>query len=170
MCESLGRDYPAGLPFALGAKAIDARFWIGLFQLGLIYERLGNNEAALDALKQAEASSSNSKMISLRGYILARTGRTKEAEDVLSALKDIARSRYVPPYAMALVHAGLGQTDLAFEWLDRAIKEKDVHLVWLVADPKWDPYRKDPRFRRSSSAVTSCAPLPPPEPHQRATA
>ena len=42
--EYLGRDYAAGLPFALGAKAIDARFWIGLFQLGLIYERLGNNE------------------------------------------------------------------------------------------------------------------------------
>ena len=103
---------------------------------------------ALDALKQAEAFSSNSKMASLRGYILARMGRTNEAEEVLSSLRDMARERYVPPYAMALVHAGLGQTDLTFQWLDKAVNENDVHLVWLVEDPKWDPYREDPRFRR----------------------
>ena len=87
-------------------------------------------------------------MPSLRGYILARTGRTTEAEPVLTTLKGTASERYVPSYAMALVHAGLGQTDQAFKWLDKAANERDVHLVWLVADPKWDPYRKDPRFHR----------------------
>jgi hypothetical protein len=47
---------------------------------------------------------------------------------------------------MALVYAGLGQRDSAFEWLDRAYAARDVHLVFL-ADPKWDPFREDPRFR-----------------------
>ena len=41
----------------------------------------------------------------------------------------------------------LARSDLAFEWLDKATNDQDVHLVWLVADPKWDPYREDPRFR-----------------------
>jgi len=36
----------------------------------------------------------------------------------------------------------------AAEWLDRAVELRDVHLVWLTQDSKWDPYRDDPRFRR----------------------
>ena len=97
--------------------------------------------------EKAEALSGNSKMLSLRGYILAKSGRTNQAEEVLRTLKGIDRERYVPPYAMALVYAGLGQCDSAFEWLDRAYAARDVHLVFLP-DPKWDDFREDPRFRR----------------------
>jgi hypothetical protein len=62
-------------------------------------------------------------------------------------LKNIGREKYFPPYAIALVHAGLDQRDLAFQWLERAVEERDVHLVWLTQDAKWDPFRDDPRFR-----------------------
>jgi hypothetical protein len=65
---------------------------------------------------------------------------------VLKTLEAAARDRYVPPYALALVHAGLGDRDLAFELLDRAYSERDVHLIFLPVDPKWDEYRQDPRF------------------------
>ena len=73
--------------------------------------------------------------------------RRREAEAVLTTLEAIARERYVPPYALALVHAGLGQRDLTFEWLGRAYAARDVHLTWLPQDAKWDPFRDDPRFR-----------------------
>jgi hypothetical protein len=46
----------------------------------------------------------------------------------------------------ALVYAGLREIDVAFEWLRRAKKEHDVHLVFLTVDPKWDFLRSDPRF------------------------
>ena len=45
------------------------------------------------------------------------------------------------PYALALVHAGLGDADAAFEWLDRAYAARDVHLIFLTVDVKWDRYR-----------------------------
>jgi tetratricopeptide (TPR) repeat protein len=146
--EFLAGDYSKGLQFANDAMALGPSFWIGHFQLALVHERLGNSALALEALKKAEASAGgNSKMVSLRGYILAKSGRTKEAEQVLSTLKGISKERYVPPYAMALVHAGLDQRDSAFEWLNRAQEERDVHLVWLPEDPKWDDFRGDARFR-----------------------
>ncbi len=52
----------------------------------------------------------------------------------------------MPPYAFALIHAGLGDADAAFDWLDRACDARDVHLVFIPVDPKWDRYRTDPRF------------------------
>jgi DNA-binding winged helix-turn-helix (wHTH) protein/TolB-like protein/Tfp pilus assembly protein PilF len=145
----LARDYPAALEFAQRATTIAPSFWIGQLRLAEVYERQGNTELALEALEKAQALSGNSKMLSLRGYILAKSGRTHEAEEVLRALKSIARDgRYVPPYAMALVYAGLGQRDSAFEWLERGYAALDVHLIFLLTDPKWDDFREDPRFRR----------------------
>jgi hypothetical protein len=47
---------------------------------------------------------------------------------------------------MALVHAGLGQRDQALEWLERAFDVRDVHLVFLTIDPKWDPFRANAHF------------------------
>ena len=85
-------------------------------------------------------------MVSLRGYIFAKLGRADESREVLRTLVAIARERYVPPYAMALVHAGLGEPDASFEWLERAFELRDVHLIFLPVDPKWDPFRADPRF------------------------
>jgi DNA-binding winged helix-turn-helix (wHTH) protein/TolB-like protein/Tfp pilus assembly protein PilF len=146
--RALARDYSSALEFAKQATAVGPSFWIAHLRLAEIYERLGNSEQALEALEKAQALSGNSKMLSLRGYILAKSGRTNEAEEVLRTLKSIARERYVPPYAMALVYAGLGQRESLFEWLDRAYAARDVHLIFLLGDPKWDDFREDPRFRR----------------------
>jgi len=65
---------------------------------------------------------------------------------VLRKLEADSHERYVPPFAMALVHAGLDERDAMFEWLDKAYAARDVHLIYLPVDPKWDPYRSDPRF------------------------
>jgi TolB-like protein/DNA-binding winged helix-turn-helix (wHTH) protein/Tfp pilus assembly protein PilF len=149
----MARDYPPALVFAQQATTLGPSFWIGHYHVAVVYERLGNSELALKALEETEALTANSKNLSLRGYILAKSGRTNEAEDVLRTLKSVAREgvvreRYVPPYAFALVYAGLGQPDSAFKWLEDAYKVRDVHLVFLAAgDPKWDALREDPRFR-----------------------
>ena len=161
--EFQARNYSAGLQFARRATTLGSSFWIAHYMLATIEERLGRDEAALAALAKAEAFSPNSKMPSLRGYILAKQGRRHDAEAVLTTLEAIARERYMPPYAMALVHAGLGQRDLAFEWLERAYAARDVHLTWLPQDAKWDPFRDDRRFR---DLLTRCGfgGLPPPHP------
>jgi hypothetical protein len=101
-------------------------------------------EAFQDA---ARLSSGNTKAMALRGHVLARLGRAAEARDIVKTLEALSRERYVPPYTIALVHAGLGERDAAFASLDRAYEARDVHLVFLPVDPRWDAYRSDPRFR-----------------------
>ncbi len=141
------RDYPAAAHFARQALVVDPEFWIAQLHLAQVAVELGDYDLALDALNKAgRLSAGNTKALSLRGYIFAKTGRTGEALEILQTLEAIARERFVPPYAMALVHAGLGHTGLALDWLDRAFDAHDVHLVFLTIDPKWDPFRTEPRF------------------------
>ena len=141
------RDYPGAVEAATHAIGLDPEFWIGHMSRAQAYEQLGQYDRALeDATSAARFSNQNSKALSFRGYVLAKAGRPDEARQVLNALRKAAQRRYVPPYALALIHAGLGETDAVFEWLDRAYTVRDVHLIFLTVDPKWDPYRSDPRF------------------------
>lgn len=141
------RDYPAAVEHARRAVLIDSEFWIGSMQLAQAYGQLSQTDLALAALADAARfSGGNSKATSLRGYLLAKNGRATEARAVLRQLEDDARERYVPPFATALVYAGLGERDAVFEWLDKAYAARDVHLIYLPVDPKWDPYRADARF------------------------
>lgn len=141
------RDYTGALEYANRAIALDQEFWIGHQMRGQALEQLGDDDLALQALAEAaRRSGQNSKPLSLKGYILGRSGRTAEARDLLSALETASSQRYVPPYALALVHAGLGDTDAVFASLNRAYAARDVHLMFLTVDVKWNRYRKDPRF------------------------
>jgi TolB-like protein/DNA-binding winged helix-turn-helix (wHTH) protein/Tfp pilus assembly protein PilF len=141
------RDYRLAVEYARRAVLIDSKSWVGYFELAQAYEQIGEADLAMVALTDAARfSGGNSAPISLRGYLLAKAGRATEARQVLSRLEADSRERYVPPSAMALVHAGLGETKELFEWLDKAYAARDVRLIYLPVDSKWDPYRSDPRF------------------------
>ena len=143
----VGRDNAAALDFARQAIVVDPHFWIGQFQLAQAYEQTGEVALALLATDEAgRLSGGNSKASSLRGYILAKQGKIAEARDVLKKLEARSRERFVPPYAMALVHEGLGEHDAALKWLERSVAVRDVHLVSLPVDPKWDALRANPRL------------------------
>jgi TolB-like protein/tetratricopeptide (TPR) repeat protein len=141
------RKYSAAVEFAKQAIAIDPEFWIGHLQLGQAHEQLGETNLALEALVNAtRLSGGNSKAIALRAYILARAGKPEAARGLLSTLETAAGDRFVPPYAIALVHAGLGENDLALQSLEQAYDVHDVHLTFLTYDPKWDGFREGRRF------------------------
>lgn len=143
-----GRDFGGALAHARQALILAPEFWIGSMQEGQALERLGETDRALAALERASRlSGGNSKPVSLAGYVLAQSGRTQEAREVLARLEEAGRDRFVPPYALALVHAGLDESDAALEWLERAERVRDIHLIFLPVDPKWDALRADPRFQ-----------------------
>jgi TolB-like protein/Flp pilus assembly protein TadD len=140
-------DIEAALDFGRQATIIDPEFWIGHYQLAQAYEVQNKTELALEALSNAgRFSGGNSKVLALRGYIYAQTGRLAEARETLKTLAGISQERYVPPYARALIHAGMNETAKAFESLEQAFEARDVHLIFLPVDPKWNALRGDKRF------------------------
>jgi hypothetical protein len=66
-----------------------------------------------------------------------------EAEQIVSTLR--ARP-FVAAFAVATVYMGLGDIDTAIDWLQRAIEQKYMWLIWLKVDPMYDALRASPRF------------------------
>ncbi len=141
------RDYEHAAERARRAIVIDPEFWVGYMMLGQASEQLGETDIALDALTTAtRLSGGNSKPVGLKGYILAKIGQIRPAREMLIMLDELSRTRYVPPYAPALIYAGLEEDQKVFDALEHAYASRDVHLVFLPVDPKWDRFRAQPRF------------------------
>ena len=58
----------------------------------------------------------------------------------------MAGKKFVTPYGVALVYAGLGDKDTALTWLERAFDKRSHWLVWLRLDPRWRDLHSDARF------------------------
>lgn len=77
-------------------------------------------------------------------HFLGRAGREEEARAVLEQLVDRARRTGENAFWVAVVYAGLGQLDEAFEWLERAVD--DHSLIFEVMEPGFQDLHADPRF------------------------
>lgn len=78
-------------------------------------------------------------------YGYAVTGHRQKAVDILNEFLAQFAPHAFPAAMIAEVYIGLGEKDLAFDWLHRAIDQKDL-AVFLKSDPLYDPLRSDPRF------------------------
>jgi TolB-like protein len=87
------------------------------------------------------------------GNVYARAGRVAEARAIIPRLEEQVRERGIGAYEIALVYAGLGENDQAFEWLEKAYSMRNKGLTYLKIDPCLDPLRSDPRFTNLLSRV-----------------
>ena len=81
------------------------------------------------------------------GSSYALSGRKDDARVMLGQLLESAEQRYVSPVSIASIYLGLGETDEAFEWLDRAIDDRDGPVFTLKVNPIYDVLRADPRYQ-----------------------
>ncbi len=80
------------------------------------------------------------------GRTLALWGKKDEALAMLAELDDLAQKRYVSPFDYASIYLGLGDSAKGFEWIEKARQDRTFELIFLRVDPRFDPFREDPRF------------------------
>lgn len=71
-------------------------------------------------------------------------GRNQAAQTELKEL--IAKYSKQAPYNIAQVYAFRGETDRAFEWLERAYTERDAGITEFKGDPLLKNLERDPRY------------------------
>jgi serine/threonine-protein kinase len=140
-----GKDDDAERELRIALRA-DSNFALGRFYLGRIHQSRGRLDSALAAYHSTGPLRDWVPTIAAVGHVYGTQGRRQEALATLTRLDSLSRHEYVTAYAVALVHASLGQRDSAFAWLDRGVAERTHWLVWLRRDSRWAPIRSDPRF------------------------
>jgi TolB-like protein len=125
-------------PFALSAP--------DRFALGRAYAALGSYREAAEqigvALEKGGRTPPPAWLAEL-ARIRVLEGNRREARRIL---KELAADPAAPPANLAFVHAALGDTNQAFQELNRAADQRSPVLLWANVDPRLDDLRSDPRY------------------------
>ncbi len=120
---------------------------IGRLFLGYAFALAGKYGDAIDVLQAyARLAGSSPLAYALLAYAQGRGGDRDAARQALDELHAAAARHPVPAWYFAMVHTGLGESDEAFSWLDRAVVERAGMLANLGVDQTFDPLRGDARF------------------------
>jgi tetratricopeptide (TPR) repeat protein len=141
------REYDTAIGLARRTLDLDPGFGVGHWNVGLSYQQKGMLEQAIASFRTAiSLSPFKTTMTATLGHALARSGDEAAARAILADLEREATHRYVSPLDRALVHTGLGEHEIAFQCLTRALAERSSRLIFLDVEPMFDALRPDPRF------------------------
>jgi Tfp pilus assembly protein PilF/TolB-like protein len=135
----------ARIGLALDPSSIDGH-WI----LAEVFLRRGDfAQAEEHARRYIDAGGDVPANSTTLGEILARTGRTAEANAYAARLALLARRDGPSLVALARTEMSLGHCDRALTLLEQAVRE---HVFTIPFQPYWDPIRSDPRFQAIARA------------------
>lgn len=126
---------------------LDSRFFIAYLWLGQAYEQKKMYAEAIatfqKGMNQAER---HPQLLASLGHAYALAGQRDKAQKALDELREMSKQRYVSPYLIAVVYAGLGDKDQTFAWLEKAYEDRSFFLIWLNVEPRFEGLRDESRF------------------------
>lgn len=129
------------------AIELDPSFVMPRRWLALGYEQQGMYAEALTVLNEARRLfPTNSTIISALGRLYGMTNQRDEADKALQELQNQGTVRYIPPFDVALIYLGLGQTDRAFEWLEKSLEDRSFWFIFCIRSAYFAGVRSDRRF------------------------
>jgi len=142
---SVSGRYDEAIEGFRGALALEPNFGLAHQGLGIAYLLKGMPAEAIEELQIANKMMSGPGRLGLLGYVYAVSGRTRDARRILDSMIAESRREPAPALPIAQIHLGLGDKDRAFEWLEKAIDQRDLNLS-LQWDSLYDPIRSDRRY------------------------
>lgn len=114
--------------------------------LGWLHERKGRIDYAITSWEEAVRISDIPNLRATLGYGYARAGRLADARRVRDELDRRSHREYVSAMDRAKFFAGVGDRDAAFQWLEKAFRNRDPWFAAVKLEPGFDTIRDDPRF------------------------
>jgi serine/threonine-protein kinase len=111
-------------------------------QKGMYEEAVTEGEKALAMGVRAVAH------LGVLGFYYALAGKKEKADELLTELKERSKKGCVSSFWVGTIHLGLGETDKAFAWFEKAYQERDSNLIYITIPPPFDSIRPDSRFKQ----------------------
>ncbi len=140
------RRYDEAQEYFLKSLELDPDFMRGHHILGQNYIQKGLYEKAIEEFGIASRLSKGALNTIMIGYCHAKAGRSQEAARILRDISARSETEYVPPGGMALLCDALGDRDMSFEWLNKALDEHSGVFLFIRVDPLFDGLRSDSRY------------------------
>jgi TolB-like protein/DNA-binding winged helix-turn-helix (wHTH) protein/Tfp pilus assembly protein PilF len=126
---------------------LDPNFRMAHELMASIFEQQGNFQSAVAEWQKAvELSRDNPSELAALGHAYAISGNQTAARKILEKLQPISKRQYVAEWDMAVLFAGLGDADDAFQCLERSYRERESQMPFLNQDSRLASLRSDPRF------------------------
>lgn len=138
--------YEEALAHLRGALSLDPDFALTYWPLGAVHVYQGNADEAIGAFRALAELSKGALGLGYLGVTGGYFNRPDVAREALRRLQVVAGERYVSPLDLSLAHAGVGEYEAAFTWLDRAFEDRISDLVRVNVLPWPADMRNDPRF------------------------
>jgi TolB-like protein/tetratricopeptide (TPR) repeat protein len=127
---------------------LDPNFRVAYWIRGLAYEQKGMLGEAVEQFREAlKRSPGNPNYLGALGHALALHGDAAEARRIAEGLEKKREPGDGTAFFIALVYTGLGETDVALDWLEAACDERSGSVRYLKVEPRLDPIRTHPRFQ-----------------------
>jgi TolB-like protein/Tfp pilus assembly protein PilF len=141
------RRYDEAIQQLRSTLEIDPDFYWAHRYLGLTLELKGETTEAIAEYQRAFQLSDDPIMLAFLAHAEANAGRPNEARQILARLTVVAKTRYLPAYAFAVIYVALGEKDQAMDWLEKNVRDHASPVINLITlDPYLDPLRGNPRF------------------------
>ena len=126
----------------------NASFFPAHLYLGMAYEQNGQYEnAAVEVQKALSYTPDSTFALASLGYIYAVSGDEEKAREIIEHLNRESHKRYVSPYGLAELYAGLKEKEQALTQLEKAAAERSWWLIFAGVNHRFDTLRDEPRFQ-----------------------
>ena len=124
------------------------------FCLSIVYLDTGKRDLAVSEMEASARLSHDAPMDKAAlGWVYGAAGQKEKALKVLSELEAEYKKGFFPPYLLAEVYSGLGETRQTLSLLWKAFEIHDTHIFFLAVDPMFENLRAEPDYKALLEAL-----------------
>jgi eukaryotic-like serine/threonine-protein kinase len=143
----MNRRYDEAIEQIRRTFELDPNYPVAYWVLGLVLRRMGRyDQAIVEGEKGVRFSGGSPLMRASLAQTLGAAGRRADAARILDELNGESKQKYIAPYFLAGIYAGLGDNESALGCLEKCFDEHSHWLIYLHTDPGMDTLRSHWRF------------------------
>ncbi len=132
------------------ALEVDPLYGIAAVLLGEAYSLMGRHQEAIPLMEKGrQRQPGDFHPFGAMTWAYVRAGRRQDAQRWLVEVEEASRQRYVAGATVAFAALALGDVETAFRHLERAVREMDPNLQYVIHSSYFAALRGDPRYQET---------------------